>query len=175
MPYETIAVEPISPGIGAEISGVDLSKPLGNQMFSEIHDALMAHQVIFFRDQVMDWNQHKAFGRRFGELHVHPAAPGPEGEPEILVVHADENSKRVAGQGWHTDVSCDEEPPMGSILHLHEVPGVGGDTMFASMYAAYDALSDPMKEFLGGLRARHESRHVHGRNGTTTSTDRSAG
>jgi len=162
MAYETIAVEPISPIIGAEISGVDLAEPMGNQTFAEIHDALMEHQVVFFRDQAMSLEQHKAFGRRFGELHIHPAAPGPEGHPEILVIHADENSKRVAGQGWHTDVSCDEEPPMGSILHLHEVPGTGGDTMFASMYAAYDALSDPMKEFLGGLRARHESRHVHG-------------
>lgn len=162
MSYETIEVEPISPIIGAEISGVDLAKPLGNQTFAEIHDALMKHQVVFFRDQVMTLDQHKAFGRRFGELHIHPAAPGPEGHPEILVIHADEKSKRVAGQGWHTDVSCDEEPPMGSILHLHEVPGTGGDTMFASMYAAYDALSESMQAFLGGLKARHESRHVHG-------------
>ena len=162
MSYETIAVEPISPVVGAEISGVDLAEPLGNQTFAEIHDALMEHQVVFFRDQVMTLEQHKAFGRRFGELHIHPAAPGPDGHPEILVIHADEKSKRVAGQGWHTDVSCDEEPPMGSILHLHKVPGTGGDTMFASMYAAYDALSESMKDFLVGLHARHESRHVHG-------------
>ena len=162
MTYETIVVEPISPVVGAEIFGVDLAEPLGNQTFAEIHDALMEHQVVFFRDQVMTLEQHKAFGRRFGELHIHPAAPGPKGHPEVLVIHADEKSKRIAGQGWHTDVSCDEEPPMGSILHLHEVPGTGGDTMFASMYAAYDALSDSMKDFLGGLQARHESRHVHG-------------
>ncbi len=121
----------------------------------------MEHQAIFFRDQVMDWEQHKAFGKLFGELHIHPAAPGPEGHPEILVIHADENSKYVAGQAWHADVSCDAEPPMGSILHLHTVTEAGGDTMFASMSAAYDALSDTMKSFLDGLQARHESEHVH--------------
>ena len=159
MSYETISVEPLSPVIGAEISGVDLSRPLGNQMFAEIHDALMQHQVIFFRDQEMDWDQHKAFGRLFGELHIHPTAPAPEGHPEILTVHADETSERVAGQGWHSDVSCDAEPPLGSILHIQQAPDVGGDTMFASAYAAYDALSEPMKAFLGTLKAKHEGRH----------------
>ncbi len=163
MSYDTIEVAPLSPVIGAEISGVNLAEPLGNQAFAEIHDALMTHQVVFFRDQDLTLDQHKAFGRLFGELHIHPAMPGPEGHPEILVIHTDENSKYAAGNGWHTDVSADEEPPMGSILHLHEVPEVGGDTMFASMYAAYDALSDTMKEFLGRLNARHESEHVHSR------------
>jgi len=162
MSYETITVEPLSPIIGAEISGVDLAEPLGNQAFQEIHDALMAHQVIFFRDQDLSLDQHKDFGRRFGELHIHPAAPKPEGHPEILVIHADENSRRVAGNGWHTDVSCDAEPPMGSILRLTEVPPLnGGDTMFASMYAAYDALSDRMKTYLDGMEAVHGSEHVY--------------
>ena len=163
MPYETIEVSPVSPALGAEISGVNLAEPLGNQAFSEIHDALMEHQVIFFRDQELTLDQHKDFGRRFGELHIHPAMPGPEGHPEILVIHTDENSKSAAGQGWHTDVSADIEPPMGSILHLHQVPESGGDTMFASMYAAYEALSDDMKSFLGDLQAHHESEHVHSR------------
>jgi len=162
MSYETITVEPLSPVIGAEISGVDLAEPLGNQAFQEIHDALMAHQVIFFRDQDLTLEQHKDFGRRFGELHIHPAAPKPDGHPEILVIHADEKSQRVAGNGWHTDVSCDAEPPMGSILRLTEVPpSNGGDTMFASMYAAYDALSDRMKAYLDGMEAVHGSEHVY--------------
>ncbi|MEC7396817.1 MAG: TauD/TfdA family dioxygenase, partial [Pseudomonadota bacterium] len=108
MPYEIIQVDPISPLIGAEISGVDISQPLGNQTFQEIHDALMEHQVIFFRDQGMDLDQHKAFGRLFGELHIHPTAKAPEGHPEIITIHADENSKVVAGMKWHSDVSCDE-------------------------------------------------------------------
>lgn len=159
--FETIQVTPLSPHIGAEIAGVDLSRPLGNHAFQEIHDALMAHQVIFLRDQRMTLDEHKAFGRRFGPLHIHPAAPAPEGHPEILVIHADENSTRAAGESWHSDVSCDEEPPLGSILHLHQVPSPGGDTLFASMYAAYDTLSQPVKDLIAGLHAWHESEHVH--------------
>jgi taurine dioxygenase len=161
MAYETIEVTPISPIIGAEIGGVDISKPLGNQMFQEIHDALMEHQVIFFRDQEMTLDEHMTFGRLFGELHIHPAARKTAGHPEVITIHADERSKVVAGMRWHSDVSCDLEPPMGSILHLHQIPAVGGDTMFASMYAAHDALSEPIKKFIGGLEAWHESAHVH--------------
>ncbi len=161
MAYETIAVDPVTPRIGATISGVDLSKPLSNQQFSEIHDALMQHQVIFFRDQNMNLDQHKEFGRHFGELHIHPASPGPEGHPEVLIIHADENSKRIAGERWHSDVSCDAEPPMGSILHLQTVPPTGGDTLFASMYAAYDALSDRMRTYLEDLTATHSGEQVY--------------
>jgi taurine dioxygenase len=161
MAYDTIEVTPLSPVIGAEISGVDISKPLGNQTFQEVHDALMEHQVIFFRDQEMTLDEHKAFGKLFGELHIHPAARETQGHKEIITIHADERSKVVAGMRWHSDVSCDEEPPMGSILHLHTIPASGGDTMFASMYAAYDALSDPVKDFIDGLSAWHESAHVH--------------
>ena len=91
MPYETITVKPVTPIIGAEIAGVDLRKPLGNQQFQEVHDALMAHQVIFFRDQELTLDQHKAFGRLFGELHIHPNSPGQQGHPEILPIHADAN------------------------------------------------------------------------------------
>src|SRR4051812_15417163 len=161
MPYETIEVKPATAAIGAEIAGVDLGKPLGNQQFQEVHDALMAHQVIFFRDQKLSFDQHKAFGRYFGDLHIHPNTPGPEGHPEILPIHADANSKRIAGEYWHSDVSCDEEPPLGSILYLHTVPPVGGDTLFASQYAAYDALSPRMKTYLEGLTATHSGEHVY--------------
>jgi taurine dioxygenase len=161
MSYQTIDVKPVTPRIGAEIFGVDLAKPLGNQQFQEIHDALMAHQVIFFRDQELTLEQHKAFGRLFGELHIHPGSPGPEGHPEILVIHADANSKRIAGERWHSDVTCDVEPPMGSVLHLHTLPETGGDTLFSSMYAAYDALSEPVKSFLEPLTATHDGEHVY--------------
>ncbi len=160
--YETISVEPITPRIGALVSGVDLAAPLGNQQFQEIHDALMRHEVIFFRGQTINLEQHKAFGRRFGELDVHPGSPGPEGHPEILIIHADAKSKHVAGEVWHSDVSCIEEPPMGSILHLHTIPPCGGgDTLFASAGAAYDALSEPMKQFLAPLTAIHSGEHVY--------------
>lgn len=156
-----IAIELLSPTIGAEISGVDLSKPLGNETFQIVHDALMEHLVIFFHDQELTLDQQKAFGRQFGKLHIHPTAPAPEGHPEILVIKADELSKAIAGNRWHTDVSCDPEPPMGSVLHMHELPPSGGDTMFANMYAAYEALSSPMRDFLSNLRAWHESEHIH--------------
>jgi len=94
-------------------------------------------------------------------LHIHPASTAPAGHPEILVVKADEKSKHVAGEEWHSDVSCDAEPPMGSILYMHEVPPVGGDTLFASMYAAYDALSEPIKRLLLGLTAIHDGEPVY--------------
>jgi taurine dioxygenase len=163
MGYQTIEVRKISPVIGAEIHGVDLSGELGNQQFQEIHDALMDNLVIFFRDQKLSVEQHKAFGQRFGRLHLHPNAPRPiEGHPEILVIKADENSKHVAGEEWHTDVSCDEEPPMGSILYLTEVPpDGGGDTMFANTYRAYETLSEPIKKMLVGMTAIHDSLKAH--------------
>jgi taurine dioxygenase len=162
MAYQAIRVEKVTPLIGAEIDGVDLSQPLDDRTVKEIQEAFTENQVIFFRDQHLSVDQHKAFGRLFGELVVHPAAPSlVEGHPEILVIHADEKSKHVAGENWHTDVSCDPTPPLGSMLYMHELPPVGGDTLFASMYAAYDALSEPMKRFLEPLTAIHDGEHVY--------------
>ena len=163
MTYQTIEVKKLTPVIGAEIHGVDLSKDLGNQQFQEIHNALMENLVVFFRDQKLTVDQHKDFGRRFGKLHIHPNAPQElAGHPEILVIKADENSKRVAGEEWHSDVSCDEEPPMGSILYMHTVPpDGGGDTMFANMYAAFDKLSPPIRKLLEGMTAIHDSGKAH--------------
>src|SRR5512133_2609980 len=156
MGYETINVMRVTPHIGAEVDGLTLAKPLTNRQVEELHLALAEHQVLFFRDQPLDLESHKALGRYFGELHIHPNTPGPEGHPEILPIHADANSKRISGERWHSDVSCDPEPPMGSILNLKVIPPVGGDTIFASMYAAYDALSEPMKKFVSGLTAIHD-------------------
>jgi taurine dioxygenase len=162
MAYQAIRVEKLTPIIGAEVHGVDLSQPLDERTGKEIHEALTDNQVIFFRDQHLTPLQHKAFGKLFGDLVVHPAAPSlVDGHPEILVIHADEKSKHVAGENWHTDVSCDPTPPMGSMLYMHELPPVGGDTLFASMYAAYDALSEPMKRFLEPLTAIHDGEHVY--------------
>src|SRR6266436_6935807 len=162
MGYQTIEVRKLTPAIGAEIFGVDLARPLGNQTFQEIHDALMENLVIFFRDQALSHEQHKAFGRRFGELHLHPTSTRGGEHPEILVIKADEKSKHVAGEEWHSDVSCDAEPPMGSILHLTEVPpDGGGDTLFANTYRAYEMLSAPIKQLLTGLTALHDSSKAH--------------
>jgi alpha-ketoglutarate-dependent taurine dioxygenase len=155
-PYEAITVSKLTPIIGAELGGVDLSKPLGNRTLDEIHRALAENKVIFFRDQQITDEQHLAFGRLFGDLHIHPAAPSVGGHPELMLIHADKDSPRANGEGWHSDVSCDAEPPMGSILYLRESPPLGGDTLFASMYAAYEALSDRMKTYLEGLTAIHD-------------------
>ena len=157
MQYRHIEVEPLTPGIGAPVHGVDLGKPLSDAVFEEVHAAWMDHLVLFMRDQHMTPAQHLAFGRRFGDLHIHPAAPYAEGDPALMVIHTDKDSHRNNGSGWHSDVSADEEPPLGSILHIHRVPSHGGDTLFANMYAAYDALSEPMRTLLDGLTARHVS------------------
>ncbi|MBI1262572.1 MAG: taurine dioxygenase [Rhizobiales bacterium] len=161
MTTDMLEVKPMTLRIGAEIFGVDLSKPLSNQQFEQIHDALMKHQVIFFRDQKMDHESHKALGRAFGDLVIHTGVKGLDDHPEVVAIHADENSKFVAGDNWHSDLTCNEIPPMGSILYLPIVPEVGGDTLFASMYAAYDALSDKMKDYLDGLTAVHDGEHVY--------------
>lgn len=154
--YERIQVKSVTPRVGAEVFGVDLSAPVDVQTLSEIQSAFKNHCVLFFRDQDLDHNSQKAFGRLFGELAIHPAIKAPDGHPEIVPIHADENSTKIAGERWHSDVSCVEEPPLGSILFLHTVPESGGDTLFANMYAAYDALSDRMKTYLDGLTARHD-------------------
>src|SRR4051812_25017122 len=118
MAYETIEVKTVTPTIGAEVFGIDLSRPLGNQQFQELHDALMAHQVLFFRDQKLTLDQQKVFGGLLGDRATHPNTRGREGHRKILPVHADANSKRTAGGRGLSDVSCDPEPPMGSILNL---------------------------------------------------------
>lgn len=160
MGYTSIAVTPATQYIGAEIAGVDL-RALDAQQLEEVRAALMQYQVIFFRDQVLDFEAHEALGRQFGELIRHSGVAGIDGHPEIVAIHSDENSKYVAGENWHSDLTCNAEPPMGSILYLHTVPPVGGDTLFASMYAAYDALSPRMKQYLEGLTAVHDGEHVY--------------
>ena len=161
MSHLDIQVEPVSPVIGAEVAGVDLARPLDEVAAAKIHDALMTHQVLFFRSQDITIEQHKTFGRRFGELHIHPVAPRDAAHPEVLVVHGDDKVTVVAGSQWHSDVSCDVEPPMGSILRVVQVPSSGGDTLFASMYAAFEALSDRMQRFLTGLTALHQGEHYY--------------
>ncbi len=160
-PYVTITVDKLTPIIGAEIGGIDLSQPLANHQLDEVHRALAENLVIFFRDQHITPAQHLAFGRLFGPLHLHPAAPHVAGEPELMIIHADRDSPRANGEGWHSDVSCDTEPPMGSILYIRTCPPRGGDTLFANMYAAYAALSERMKTYLDGLVALHDGADVY--------------
>lgn len=150
-------IRSLTPHIGAEIVGVDLSKTLSNEEFADIHQAHLDWKVLVFRDQKLNQENHKAFGRRFGKLHVHPMNYKGTGDPEILQVKTTAKSAYTAGNGWHTDVTCDEYPPMGSMLYITETPaGGGGDTLYADMYLAYELLSDPMKEMLEKLVAVHD-------------------
>ncbi|MFZ8944505.1 MAG: TauD/TfdA dioxygenase family protein [Paracoccaceae bacterium] len=160
--FKHIVAKPFAPNLGAEITGVDLSQEISEAEFSEIEAAFLAYQVLFFKDQKEIPPQvHIDLGKRFGPLHSHPAAPTMAGYPEIFEIHATRHSKVANGEFWHSDVSCDEEPPLGTMLQIHILPPCGGDTMFSNMYAAYDALSDAMKTFLDGLSATHASEHIY--------------
>ncbi len=156
MEYSRITVEPIAAALGAEVGGVDLAN-VDDATEKEIHTAWMEHQVLFFRDQDVTPAQHAAFARRFGELHIHPVIPnrGDEGFPEIVVLESNEDLPFVADR-WHSDVTFERKPPLGSVLRGAIIPAAGGDTMWASMYAAYDALSDTMQRLLSELRAVHD-------------------
>ena len=160
--YASFTVEPCTPVLGAEIEGIDLGGDLSDQQVQDLRDALLKYQVIFRRDQEMTMDEHKALGRLFGSLHCHPSIPGPEGHPEILILHSDADRYDAASK-WHSDVSCDQRPNLGSILYARVVPDAGGDTCWASMYAAYEALSTSMQSFLTGLTGIHESEHVYKR------------
>ena len=155
--FQTIGVNSLTPHIGAEIQGVDLSKPLDNEQFSEVYRAWLDWKLVVFRDQHLTQDQHKALGRRFGSLHVHPMQHSYGGDPEILRIKTTKDSRYTAGEGWHTDVTCDEIPPMGSMLYITQTPEVGGgDTLFADMYLAWELLSETMKGMLAGLTAVHD-------------------
>lgn len=161
-PYQHIGVTPISPTIGAEISGVDLRAGLAPDVLAEIRRALAEHLVIVFRDQDISVEQHKNFAQNFGRLHRHELAQtdnvlGRSVDPEILAWKTGPQSRFTAGDAWHTDVSCDEEPIAASVLHITKSPPYGaGDTAFANAYLAYDSLSDPIKTLLNGLTAVHD-------------------
>ncbi len=147
--------------IGAEILGADLTRTSPDE-YAQLRALLAEHQVLFFRDQPrLTPDQHITFARQFGELHQHPAAPHLKGHPEIFVIHADAESRIANGNGWHTDVSCDECPPLATMLQLQVLPTTGGDTLFASMFAAFETLSESMQSFLTTLTALHESEHIY--------------
>ena len=157
-----IKIQKYSPNLGAIITGVDLSKEINEYQFKDIHKAFLDNQVLFFQNQNEILPEiHLKLGKLFGELHVHPAAPSMPGYPEIFEIHAHKNSKVANGEFWHSDVSCDIEPPLGTMLQLHILPETGGDTMFSDMYSAYNELSDKYKILLDGLIAIHESEHLY--------------
>ncbi len=156
-PYRRIAVEPFAAACGALISNVALWL-LDDATLTEIRRALHDHLVIFFRDQELTVEEHKALGRRFGTLNVHPQYVPIEGHPEILPVVKEPADQDNIGDLWHTDVTFLERPSMGAILYGIEVPEVGGDTLFSNQYLAYETLSTGMKAMLANLRAWHSDR-----------------
>ena len=158
----SVEIRPLSPAVGAEILGVDIGGSLSNAEVDAIARAHGDYGVIFFRDQNLTPEQHIAFARRFGDINVNRFFKPVANHPLIAEVRKEPDQQTNIGGSWHTDHSYDTAPAMGSILYALEVPDVGGDTLFASMYRAYETLSDGMKELLSGLDAVHSSRHVFG-------------
>lgn len=167
-------IRPITSILGAEVCNVDLSKPLSNSAFDAIHDAFNRHSVLVFHDQELTPEQHVAFSRRFGPLMVHVFAEDLlDGLPEIyrlsnVVIDGVRQGRPDAGQYWHSDLTYEERPSLGSIMYALEVPAVGGDTMFASTAHAFEQLSSVMQDMLEGLTAIHEFGHAFGGSNTTS-------
>jgi len=149
--YRRIEAKPIAGALGAEIASVDLGK-LDDETFREIEAAWLEHLVVFFRNQTLRPEQQIAFARRFGEIHHHPFMKGMDEHPDILEIIKEEGDTRAFGEVWHTDQMFNPKPAKATILYAKETPDAGGDTLFANMYLAYDALSDSMKEMLTGIK-----------------------
>lgn len=150
-----LTITPLTPTIGAVIGNVDLSKTLDGEQIAAIRAALLQHKVVFFEDQHITPVQHRDFAARFGDLHTHPLYPGVPEAPEMFILdnHA---SNPTDNDAWHTDVTFIETPPLGAILYAKLLPENGGDTCWANMQAAYEALSKPLQRFLSELDAVHD-------------------
>lgn len=170
MTYETVQVQKLTGGCGAEVLGVDLNV-MSNRQWDEVQRAFVEHGVVFFRDQKLTPEQHLAFARRWGPIDVNRFFKAASGYPEIAEVRKEPEQKTNIGGGWHTDHSYDVEPALGSILVARDLPPGGGDTLFADLYAAYDTLDEAMKAEIAGLRAVHGSDHVFGEKGAYARTD----
>lgn len=148
-------LQPMTPTIGGELLGIDLRQEMGADQLRTLRDILLDWKVMFFRDQDITSEDHVRFASAFGELEVHPFAPCHPDHPELLVITHDEKSKGKEN-AWHSDVTWRQAPSLGSVLRARELPEVGGDTLFSNMYAAYDGLSDEIKEKIEGRKARHD-------------------
>ena len=162
MSYRTLDIQPLAGALGAEVHGIDLAGDICEAQFAELRHAFGEYGVIFFRDQGLSPEQHIGFAERWGAININRFFATVDGYPMIAEVRKEPHQEKNIGGGWHTDHSYDQIPALGSILYAHEVPESGGDTMFASMYLAYETLSDGLKQTLEGLRAVHSSRHVFG-------------
>jgi len=162
-----LEISRLSPACGAAIIGLDLKRPLNASTVSDLHQALAENGILLFRGADITPAQHIAFSKHFGPLEEHVIGDfGLPEHPEIFVVSnilegAKPKGAVYAGQYWHSDLSYMEKPSLGSLLLCREMPKIGGDTMWANMYQAYDTLSEPMKTFLGGLRTIHDYSHAY--------------
>ena len=150
-----IQVTPLSPAIGAIVEGIHLSQLISQEIKQFLEQALIEHQVLFFRNQPLTPAEHYLFAKHFGDLHIHPIYPNVPEQPEILILDTERNDLRDNAL-WHTDVSFSPTPPLGSILSAKKIPPVGGDTLWASGTAAYAALSPAIQQLLTGLTAQHD-------------------
>jgi len=151
----SIDIHPLSPALGAQISGVDLSRDLTGEQRNVIERALLDHQVLFFRDQPITPQQQARFAAHFGDLHIHPIYPNVPEQPEVLILDTAVTDVRDNAI-WHTDVTFLPTPALGAVLSAKQVPAYGGDTLWASGIAAFEALSRPMQALLDGLTATHD-------------------
>jgi len=152
-------IVPMTGGLGAEIIDADIRN---SKDFQAIRSAFVKHSVITIRDQSITPEDHLEFAKRWGEINTNRFFSALDGYPQIAIVLKEPDHKGAIGEQWHTDHAYDLEPALGSILHAIEVPPYGGDTIFCSMAAAYEALSEQFKQMLDGLYAWHSSRHVFG-------------
>jgi len=165
--YRALTVTRCSPHIGAEIGNIDLTRPLTDLELAELKRAFTENLVLFFRDQKIGFDDHVRLAEYFGTVgsHVGKKTHSKQSEdPRVRRFHFDENSlDGISGNAWHSDQTCAPIPPLGSILYIHTIPpNHGGDTIFVSMYAAYEALSDRMKTYLEGLDALHDGALIFG-------------
>ncbi|MGY9106218.1 MAG: TauD/TfdA dioxygenase family protein, partial [Alphaproteobacteria bacterium] len=175
MAYKHIEVQPISGACGAEIFGADLSKPLKNDVFAEVYKAWLTHQVVFFRDQKISPEQQIKFAKKWGGIHLHPFVKGLAKHPQILEVKKTETDTYTFGNRWHTDQMFAPSPAKATILYAKHVPPVGGDTQFANMYLAYEALSPGMKRMLKSVKTHNVGDGNKRRAGYNTRDARYAG
>lgn len=151
----SLQINPLTVSIGAEVAGIDLSLPLSAAQRTAIQAALLEYQVLFFRRQPLTPAQQHHFALQFGELHIHPIYPNIREHPEIMVLDTDDQNP-PDNDNWHTDVTFIETPPLGAILAAKQLPPTGGDTLWSSGIAAFEALSPPLQTLLSGLRAEHD-------------------
>ncbi len=156
-----LTVKPLAPALGAVVEGVDLASAQDDASVAAIRRALDEHLVLFFENQTITPEQQRDFAKRFGELYTHPLYPGQEGLPEIMVLEYDAERKGH-NDVWHTDVTYIQTPPQASLLYAEIIPEVGGDTMWVNTYLAYEALSEPFREFVSKLSAVHDFSQAFG-------------